>query len=204
MIFKKDKQYCIICLERNGGEIQMKYYKLLYDGNHGDEWIFLTFDESELPFNKYDIYESKRIPVTKIYCSIAECPHGDCDYLANDLSFLIVSEKVKTIFERFNLCDCQFIEVFEKGTERFLGYLVNCLEHYEALDEENARYEKFPDDPLIPLIVIRFAILEEKVKEKDFFQLQEDIFPYFISDRLKRALKKAHVIGFDFDQLIAP
>lgn len=182
----------------------MKYYELFYDGNHGDEWIFLEFEESELPFHRYDVYRSKELPVTKVYCSIAECPNGDCDYLANDLSFLIVSEKVKSVFERFNLCDCQFIEVFEKGTERFLGYLVNCLERYAALDENNSVCQRFPDNSLNPLMVIKFAIFEEKVKEKDFFQLQEDRFSYFVSDRLKRALKKANAIGFDFGRTIAP
>ena len=182
----------------------MKYYELFYDGDHGDEWIFLTFDERELPFDRYDVYRSKKLPVTKIYCSIAECPMGDCDYLANNLAFLVISEKVKAIFEQFNLCNCQFIKVFEKGSERFLGYLVNCLERYEALDEANAVCQRFPDNRLNPLMIIKFAIFEEKVKGKDFFQLQEDMFSYFVSDRLKRALTKAHVIGFDFGKTIVP
>ena len=108
------------------------------------------------------------------------------------------------IFEQFNLFDCQFIEVFEKGSERFLGYLVNCLERYEALDEANAVCQRFPNNPLNPLMIIKFAIFEEKVKGNDFFQLQEDMFSYFVSDRLKRALMKAHVIGFDFGKTIAP
>lgn len=179
----------------------MTYFKIVYDYNGCEDCIFLRFNKDELPFARYDVYESKRLDVQKIYCTVTQGAIGDCDYLANNLAYLIVSEKVKSIFEKHNLCDCQFIEVYEKESNILLGYLVNCLNHYEALDEPNSICKRFSEDDLM---VVRFAILEDKTDGKDFFQLQENIFPYFISKKLKQDLQKSHVTGFDFERVLSP
>ncbi len=183
----------------------MRYFKIVYDYSNSDDRIFLHFDEDdELPFDRYDVYASKHLPVTKLFCTITKGRVGDCDYLANDLAFLVVSEKAKAILETYKLCKLEFVEVYEKGSNMLLGYLVNCLEHFAAFDEENAQCQRFPDDPLIPLIIIRFAIFEDKVKETDFFQLQEDIFPYFVSEKLKKAMISGGLTGFDFERVLSP
>lgn len=181
----------------------MKYYAIAYNYNKSDDLLFLHFNEAELPFDRYDINRAVLLPCSEVYCSIE---HGtiQSDYLANNLSFLIVSEKVRYILEGFNLCRCQFIEVREKNSKNLLGYLINCVEHYTALDVEKSICQHFPDNKLRPLIVIRYAILEEKINGKDLFQLQESTIPYFISERVKRKLAKEKVIGFDFERVIYP
>lgn len=182
----------------------MRYFKIVYDYNNSEDRIFLHIDQNELTFDRYDVYASKHLPVEKIFCTITKGRIGDCDYLANNLAYLVVSGKVKKILEAHNLCRCEFVEVYEKESNLLLGYLVNCLEHFAALDEKNAKCKRFPGDMIRPLIVIRFAILEKQVNQTDFFQLQEDIFPYFISEKLKSNLISEGVSGFDFERVLSP
>ena len=182
----------------------MRYYKIVYDYNKSDDRIFLHFNQDDLPFNRYDVYSSKPLQATKLLCTITKGRIGDCDYLANNLSFLVVSQRAKEVMVAHNLCKCEFIEVYEKENNLLLGYLVNCLEHFAALDEENSRCQRFPGDSITPLIVIRFAILENAVNQKDFFQLQEDIFPYFVSEKLQKTMKTEGLVGFDFERVLFP
>ena len=116
----------------------MKHYRLMYDYEHGDDLMFLRFDEAEIPFGRYEVDCNTVLPTEQVYCTIAEDQTEDCDYLANNLVWLVISEKVKDIFEKHNVCKCQYIRVFEKESHKMLGYLVNCLERHDALDVENS------------------------------------------------------------------
>ena len=181
----------------------MRYFTIGYNYHKSDEFVFLHFDESELPFGCYDVYIAKELPCKTIYCTIE---HGTImsDYLANNLSLLVISEKIRAVFAEFELCSCQFVEVRDKESKTLLGYLVNCLEHYKALDEKNSVCQRFPNEKIRPLIVIRHAILEENVHGKDLFQLKEDVMAYFISERLKRALVKSKSTRFTFLPTLSP
>lgn len=173
------------------------YYKIFTAEDTGDSWPFLKFDQQELPFGRYEVYESKPLSADKIYCTVARGDVSSRDYLDNLLGFLIISGKVKSIMEEHDIESCQFIDVIDKDTGNTVGYLVNCLKHYEALDYDKAVY--FTSDRL-GVSVVKPALLSDKIEHKDFFQIEEDEFAYFISDKLRSALKKAHAKGFDFQK----
>lgn len=181
----------------------MIYYKLIYDYNHSEKWMFLHFDLSELPFDQYDVYKSKPLEIKKIYCTADVKKMVKCDYLANNLAYLIVSPRIKIIMERFNICKCEYIEVVNKETEEILGYLINCLERLDAFDSANAVCHKNPGSQALPVMVMKYAINSSRTNQMDFFQLQDHTFPYFISDRLKQALDKNHAKGFDYGSVIS-
>ena len=172
----------------------MKYYQILYDYSNSDDLMFLRFNESELSFGRYDVHNTKAIATESIYCTIAEDQTEECDYIANNLVWLVISEKTKKIFERFNICKCQYIKVIDKATGKLVGYLVSCLESCDAIDEENSvgSYD------FAGFSAIKYAVKEDKTRDLDFFQLEEIVSPYFISERLYKELKKNKVKGFDF------
>lgn len=172
----------------------MKHYQILYNYAHGDDLMFAVFDEAELSFGRYDVYKNMELPVEQIYCSIAEDQTEECDYIANNLAWFVISEKAKNIFEQFNLCKCQYIKVIDKATNALIGYLVNCLESYDALDIEHSvgYYDSYG------FTAIKYAIKEEKLHGVDFFQIEEPISPLFISERIRKQLKQSKVKGFDY------
>ena len=172
----------------------VNYYDLMYDYNHSEGLLFLLIDEETLPFDRYDVYETKPLPVDRIVCAIDEEQTDYCDYIANDLGWLVVSEKAKCIMEEMNIGNTRFIDMIDQKSGHTIGYLVHCMEHLDAFDEENAVCDRLSER----LSVVKTAIFGEKVGNLDLFKLEEYEFPVFISERLKKALQKNKCIGFDY------
>ena len=175
----------------------MKYYKVMYNYSNSDDLMFLNIKESELPFERYEVYRGKPLPVEEIYCTVAEDQTEKCDYIANNLTWFVVSEKVKNIFEQFNICKCQYIKVIDKDTNCLIGYLVNCIERIDAFNKKNALYNQDSTD----IVVFKYSIDEEKARQVDLLQLEGHLHPWFVSDRLRKELKKNKAIGFDYSLL---
>lgn len=173
----------------------MKYYKLMYDYNHSDGLMFLMIDEEKLPFNRYDVDKTNRLPVDKIMCAIDEEQTDYCDYIANDLTWLVVSEKTKSIMESMNIGNTRFVAMVDQKSAKTIGYLVHCMNQLDVFDEENAVCDRSSNGLLA---VVKPAIFGGKVDNLDLFKLKEYVFPIFVSERLKQALQKNNCIGFDF------
>ncbi len=182
----------------------MKYYKLIYDYNRSSKWCFLSFDQAKLPFDRYDLTKCKQLPAETLYCTVEQGRIGDCDYIANNLAWLIISDRVREVFEGCSLCSVQFVEIREQGSGIHIGWLINCLEHYSALDEANSLCKHMPESKMFKRMILRYAILEGKTQGKDFFKIQEDVFPHFISETLYKKLKAVKAIGFDYEKTLAP
>jgi len=173
----------------------MNYYDLMYDFNHSEGLLFLSIDEETLPFGRYDVYEAKDLPVDRIVCSIDEEQTDYCDYIANDLIWLVVSDKAKRIMEDFELGNTRFIDMVDRKSGKTIGYLVHCMNHLDIFDEENAVCDRLSNGWLS---VVKPAIYGEKVGTLDLFKLKEYDMPFFVSERLKKALQKNNCIGFDY------
>ncbi len=166
-----------------------------------DDAIFVSFNQEELTFGRYDIYDEKEINIEKLYCTITQENKSNFDYICNNLDWLVVSEKAKQIIEKSNIGRCKFIPVFEKETDILIGYLVYILDTVEALDEENSLCVAKCADGTV--VITRYAIHTDKVQNLDLFRLKEDTMIYFISDKLRKTFLKEGLKGFAFQNLLS-
>jgi|GEM_PF-1635888 len=110
------------------------YYQIYSAADSGDSRLCLKMNESELPFGRYEVYQTKRLPAERIYCTAEQGAVDSRDYLDNNLAFFIVSGKVKAIMTCHDIESCQFIDVVDQKTGDTIGYLVNCLKRDQACD----------------------------------------------------------------------
>lgn len=180
----------------------MEYYKLIYDYENSDDAIFVTIDEKKLPFNIYDVNGSVPLNITKIYVSVTHDNKADYDYVANDLGWLVVSEKIRKVFEQSYIGKHEFIPLVNEKTDEVVGYLVHCMNVIEGFDEKNAICDRktyvINGKTYENLIVVKYAINKEQVGKSDMFKLKESNIPYFISDSLKARIEKVKGNGFDY------
>ncbi|WP_257204010.1 imm11 family protein [Acetivibrio thermocellus] len=82
----------------------MKYYKLLYDYEHEDNSIFLEIDEKTLSFDRYEAEKGIEFCDWNVDIKV-NYDNGNkrviTDYVPNDLSWFIVTDKLKSIIEMF-------------------------------------------------------------------------------------------------------
>lgn len=180
----------------------MDYFKLLYDYEHDTNAGYIVIDESLLKFDRYSVNESQSLGVDMIFCEVVKENIGEYDYIANNLAWLIVSEKIKKILLSCNLGQYEFIKVVETNNCEVVGFLVHSMNLLDALDENKSIYtkKKYSNSGKYYeyLSVIKYAIKVEKIKGTDIFKLSKSNIPYFISEVLKNKLAKCGAKGFDF------
>lgn len=180
----------------------MEYFKLIYDYKNDDNAIFLTIDESNLTFGRYDVNKKGRLSIDKILCSVKQKNLSNYDYLANNLAWLIVSGKAKDIMAKHKIKDVEFIPVVNCEDNSVIGYLVHCMNIIDALDEKNSLCKRMKyfnyDQEHTRLSVIKYAIREELVNQYDLFKLNESNIPFFVSKKIKDDFTNEKVKGFDF------
>lgn len=140
--------------------------------------------------------------VKEIYGSMTSDNTAQFDYIANDLAWLVISEKARRVFEQVNLGVHEFIPLIDEKTNSIIGYLVHCMNIIDAFDLDNSvcNSAKYVIDGKEheQLIVLKYAVKENKVEQYDMFKLCESNIPYFISERLRSKMKKAKLKGFDY------
>lgn len=180
----------------------MEYYKLIYDYEGDSQAGLIIINEENLGFNRYDVNLDIKLDIQKIYCTIEEENISNYDYIANNLAWLIVSEKVKDIMEECNIGMCEFIPVVDKENKNVIGYLVQCLNVLYALDEKKSlcRKTRYTSNgkEYERISVIKYAVDSEKLGDIDMFKLRESDIPYFVSQKLKDNIQNNKANGFDF------
>jgi len=181
----------------------MKYYKLLMDLDRPNDIVAhcindFGIEDEELTIGKeFQGWDDRfKFFYDKTEGTIAT------DYLANDMCWFVVSDKLKIIMETMN-SNIQFlpIEVLEKESEKKLIYYVaNILKLVDALCLEKSDYFE-TDIPNIGIIytISNYAIYEKKVQNIDIFKLSgNQEIPIFISEDFKEAILKNDITGIDF------
>jgi len=184
----------------------MNYFKVLYDYEHDTNAGYIRLNESSLSFSRYDVNESQPLKVNKIFCEVEHENIENYDYIANNLAWLIVSEKVKRILSSFNLGEHEFIQIVESKNNEIVGYLVHSMNLLDAFDERKAVFTKskftINGNDLEHLIVIKYAIRAEKVGNFDVYKLKVNNIPYFVSEVVKNKLSENNINGFNFLPII--
>lgn len=180
----------------------MDYYKLLYDYENDLDAGFIKINETTLPFDRYAVNEAQELGATEIQCEVEQENVGGYDYIANDLAWLVVSERIKSVFESCNLGKYEFIAVKRLDSGEIVGYLLHSMNLVDALDEKKSvcSKKKYTIDgyDYVHLSVIKYAIDTKKVGDLDMFKLKNSNIPYFVSSLLKERLAMHGAKGFDF------
>jgi hypothetical protein len=121
------------------------------------------------------------------------------DYLANDIGWPLMSERMKIIFEQFNSQGVHWIKtnVYDLRSANYYNYYV--LGFKEKLDVINVEESSYDDSGLI--LVPVFSL--DKIKYLDFFP-QPDKYDLniVISARLKSKLHMEKITGIDFSSTL--
>lgn len=180
----------------------MEYYKIMYDYENDKQAILLNIDADTLGFNRYDVNKAAKLGVEKVYCTIEENNYSKYDYLANNLSWLVVSCRIKDILIKCNIGTYEFIPIVNRKDEEVIGYLVHCMNILDALDEKKSicTRKKYVNNgrEYELLSVMKYAVDASKIEDIDMFKLVDSDIPIFISQRLKDMLIKYEAKGFDF------
>jgi len=180
----------------------MEYYKIMYDYENDKHAGLIRIEENSLLFDRYAVNEDCKVGVNEIFCDVEQENDGNFDYIANNLAWLIVSERIKNIFESCNLGNYEFIVVKKLDNHEIVGYLMHCMNLVDALDENKSvcTKKKYTIDgtEYEHLSVIKYAVEAIKVGKLDIFKLRKSKIPYFISSSLTEKLKMNEAKGFDF------
>ena len=180
----------------------MEYYKTMYDFTNDKYAVLLDIEENTLGFNRYDVNKKAELGVQKIYCTLKEKNILQYDYLANNLSWLVVSDKIKEVMLKVNMGMSEFIPVINKTNEEIIGYLVHCMNILDAFDEKNSicsRKKYVSDGKEYELLsVIKYAVDSSKIGDMDMFKLKESDIPFFVSKHLRDMIISVNAKGFDF------
>jgi len=183
----------------------MQYYKIIYDYENDVDAILVNINEKDLEFDRYDVNQGKRLSVDYVFCKVVEGFNSNTDYIANNLAWLIVSEKFKLILSEYNIGNTQFIPVLTEDTRKEIGYLINSIDKVDAMDISKSLVKRITyhrdGKEEVYNSVIKYALYEKKIGNRDLFILEGNDTSIFISERLKNALDKARVTGCDYQKV---
>jgi hypothetical protein len=183
----------------------MKYYKLLYDYEHEDNSIFLEIDEKTLSFDRYEVEKGIEFCDWNVDIKV-NYDNGNkrviTDYVPNDLSWFIVTDKLKSIIESMKNNKVQYLPIRARSkdeSEVLDLYLVNICNIVDALDLENSKYSVHEIDENEKMISVqKYAIKGSMIKDIDIFRLKDHNMSIFISEKLKKAMEKNGITGCDY------
>lgn len=186
----------------------MKYFKLLYDYENDDDVICCTRKEL-YNIDRYDVIKGEEITCwnNDIYFSYS---HNDgsifTDFLANDLDWFIISSAFKETLEKNKITGLQYLPITllneTTGEITKQHYLVNVCNLIDALDLANSKYSTFTKTDGSTLISVNvYALKSDMIENIDIFRLKNNNIPIFVSDRLRKIIKKNKFTGCDFLQV---
>jgi hypothetical protein len=119
------------------------------------------------------------------------------DYLANDLGWPLMSERMKDIFQKFTSVDVHWVKskVYDKRIKRNHSYHIPVFK--SKCDTVNVKESSFDSSGLILVPVFSLA----KISKMDFFpQPDEYDFNLVVSQEVKLAMEQAKITGIDFSE----
>ena len=125
------------------------------------------------------------------------------DYLNNDMSWFLVSEKLKNLIIEMNT-EVEFFPVYicdiNNSVEPKRYYAANIVTTVDALCLEISDYGIIEYRTLGPTpVVTKYGIYESKTEGKDLFKLvRPQEIPIFCSEKIKSAVEKNKITGFYF------
>ena len=180
----------------------MKYYKLLYDYEHDDEYINCTKGNIG-NMNEYIVSSGTYIDDWKNLKFEYDSTEGSImsDYAANIYCWLLVSNTFCELLLKSDIkANLQFlpvelVDVFSGNIDD--GYRVlNILDVIDAIDLKHSKYDVFKLDGEKIIMVEKYALKEEVVKAYDIFRLKNDTIPIFVSEKIKKIIQKNKLSGF--------
>ncbi len=142
--------------------------------------------------------EWKKIELTKVEGRIP----GDFIFLESGKG-LFFNEKALAVLSKY-FENCEILDIY---VDREKHYYINVLELVDCLDKENCDYtaKEVEKDAWIVLIY-KYALLKDKLKEKDIFRIKMDTvwknikpkMDVFVSERFKQTVEEAGLNGFKF------
>ena len=186
---------------KNGG--YMRYYKVLYDYEHDDNYIFCSTGVIG-DRNRYITSKGKLIENWKEVTFVYNSQEGDIltDYMANIYGWFIVSDKFRSETERLLSDVVQYLPVkildSSNKTENHLYQIANILDVIDAIDFENSKYDIFEVRDQKVLSVIKYALKKSKIQGHHIFRLRDDTIPIFVSEEIKTIVETNNLLGFSF------
>ena len=173
----------------NAYEYTGKYYSILENKRQIYDKLYM------------EVLKGEKIDLEAFYCYVKEDGiETDFIYIDNFLLCLTISIKLKELLEKFNIGNCRFIPIYLEDSNNLIGYLVNVLNVFDrtCLDlEHSKRGPKIFEEADI----IKPSFNNDIIGDLDLFtyKFNGDLTSgIFISERLKRAIKKAKLTGCGF------
>jgi hypothetical protein len=177
----------------------------MYDYEKDVDAILVNIAERKLKFDRYDVNKGQELKEKQIYCNETEGKNVYTDYIANNLAWFVVSERLKDMLLEFNIGDTEFIPLLKENTEKIIGYLANIINTVDAIDLSKSLYKKMTyhreGKEETYNSIIKYALIEKEIGERDLFRLDGYNTSIFISERLKNAMNKAKMTGCDFQKV---
>ena len=180
----------------------MTYYMLLASEDiNEDRIVCLSNDDEDI--NGYELCigkEYKRWDGKFQFYYDQDQGSKETDYLVNDMSWFLVSEKLKAILDEMNT-SIQYlpVQIKEKNSLKELKgyYVANILTVVNALCLRECT--RGPGFGRLFRNIIKYAIYEKKVKGADIFKLGKgEQIPIFVSEKFKNCFEEHKLTGIDF------
>lgn len=187
----------------------MKYFKLLHDFNRKDstDMVCRSSDNIEANYgvDQYSVSQGKPIKLWNEQFSFYYDPSEGSvptDYLINDLSWFVVSPRLRAILEATAPQDVQFLPVRILNTQdssEISGFSVaNIITVVDALDLDNSIYSFYELDGEKILAVRKHALSLHGIKGASIFRLRDDIVPIFVSEEVVNVISRHGLTGCSF------
>lgn len=184
----------------------MRYYRLVYDFNHDREAIMLNIDENSFEFDRYDVAKGKTIiswdgDITLTYDT--EDGNIITDYLANNMAWFTITDRFRSLLAEYASESVQFLPIKVKPLREDIGlelcYLANILTVIDALDLEHSVYSYIGEEKDRRLAVRIYVLKGSRIPpDINIFRLGNSPFSIFISDRLRKAMRRNKMSGCQY------
>lgn len=186
----------------------MKYYKIMFDDERTkkNDMVCYADDnfEEKYKINQYDVNEGIFIANwDKNFTFYYDSNEGTAtnDYLANNLGWFLISPKFKDILVNLIVKDVQYLPVIIK--EKYNGsiiegfHVVNITALTDALDLENSKYTERTIDNIKYKSIIKYTLKSKEIDGLDLVRIKDNKFATFISEKVKKEIKRNKLTGID-------
>lgn len=183
----------------------MNYYKLRYDMDKYEKNGIMVHHNDLQGLDIHMVRNGSFIELWDENFSFDfDLSEGDkvTDYICNNLSWFIVSDKFKRAIEYMSITGIQYLPVNiinKNNGERLEDYYVaNICNLVDCINMEKSEYIDCGNN--IKLF-ISFVIEEDKIEEKDIFRIKGSNTSIIVSDKIKDIIKVNKLKGFDFEKV---
>lgn len=176
----------------------MKYYSI---SEIDDDTMPVHFKDGELPFSKDKLEDGFNLKVKPSVPTI----YLDDDVVLKDWASVfipVISKRFLDLILQSNSTGLEYFPVNlvdKKGVahEYFVLNYIPVLEH--AMDKKSSKIIKYKSKLLKDYVAVP-SIIEKATKGLDIFRLEEVNMSIFVTDNLRKVLKKNKITGIDFDK----